>query len=334
MENTTLLKEAKKQFSRVGLTLFLGSLLIYATQNIAMAIAIRFSAVTQNTSLFFISYMLPTNLIAYPLVMLMFKKVPLGLPKEEERLSAKKMPFSHILIAFCLAYAGTFLFNLAGSLITVIIGAIKQSPVNNVVQDLVTSINPPTLFIFVVIFAPVMEELLFRKLVVDRILKYGETMAILFSGLLFGFFHGNLNQFCYAFFLGSFFSFLYIRTRNILYPILLHAMLNFFSGFLGSFVLNSEWMQEYMLTQNQEELINSLLTHLKEAVLYMGYIFFIYAAIIAGFTFFFIYKKELKSIPREGDVPRGMRFKTMLFNPGMILFCLLWTGMIILQLMR
>ena len=47
--------------------------------------------------------------------------------------------------------------------------------------------------------------LLFRRLLVDRMVKYGEATAVLFSGLMFALFHGNLNQFVYAFTLGVFF---------------------------------------------------------------------------------------------------------------------------------
>jgi len=65
----------------------------------------------------------------------------------------------------------------------------------------------PSLVIFVGLFlarmlgkllvsigAPVCEELIFRKMLVTRALKYGEGVAILLSGLVFGLFHGDLNQ--------------------------------------------------------------------------------------------------------------------------------------------
>lgn len=332
MEKHTL-KDAKKQFSRVGLILFLGSLLIYTVQTSAVLIFGNFPAIIRNDSLFFLSYMLPTNFIAYPLVFLMFKKVPTKMTGREAA-SQKKMPVSHLLISFCIAYAGTTIFNLLGNLLTTIIGFIKQSPVNNVVQNLVTTIEPLPLFICVVIFAPIMEEILFRKLIIDRTVNYGEALSILFSGLVFGLFHGNLNQFCYAFFLGAFFSFIYIRTRNILYPILLHMLINFFSGFLGALLQQGEWFQEYMAVQTEEEMINILLNHLGEFIVYAGFSFFVYGIIIAGIAFFFANRKKLAAVPHEEDLPKGLRFKAMLLNPGVILFCLLWISAILRQLIQ
>ena len=70
-------------------------------------------------------------------------------------------------------------------------------------------------FIIAVLIAPTAEELLFRKLLTERIVKYGELAAVLASGLFFGLFHGNLNQFSYAFLLGLFLGFIYVKTGKL-----------------------------------------------------------------------------------------------------------------------
>ena len=46
-----------------------------------------------------------------------------------------------------------------------------------------------------VIIAPVMEELVFRKYLVDRLVPYGQKTAVVLSGLFFGLFHGNFISF-------------------------------------------------------------------------------------------------------------------------------------------
>ena len=53
-------------------------------------------------------------------------------------------------------------------------------------------------FTFSVVLAPVMEELIFRKVLIDRTIVYGDKAAVVLSGLLFGVFHGNFHQFFYA----------------------------------------------------------------------------------------------------------------------------------------
>ena len=59
-------------------------------------------------------------------------------------------------------------------------------------------------------YAPVVEEFIFRKFLIDRVYRYGEWVAILTSGLMFGLFHENLAQFFFATLIGCFFAFFYI----------------------------------------------------------------------------------------------------------------------------
>ena len=161
--------------------------------------------------------MLPTYAIAYPLIFLMFKMVPAQTGVEK-----KKMKVSHILIAFTICYAGTYLANIVGTFITTIIGMLKQNEVDNVMANLTGNLSLWANFLIVVIAAPIMEELLFRKFIIDRTAPSGEGVSMLLSGLLFGLFHGNLNQFAYAFIIGVLFGFIYVKTRNIIYTIILY----------------------------------------------------------------------------------------------------------------
>ena len=50
--------------------------------------------------------------------------------------------------------------------------------------------------------APVMEELLFRRAVLGRLLPYGERVSLVASALFFALFHTSVAQVCYAFLLG------------------------------------------------------------------------------------------------------------------------------------
>ena len=78
--------------------------------------------------------------------------------------------------------------------------------------------------------APVFEELIFRKFLIDRLLPFGERTAVIFTALLFGMAHQNAMQFFLAFFVGLVFAIVYIRTGNILYTMLLHFMINTFAS--------------------------------------------------------------------------------------------------------
>ena len=91
------------------------------------------------------------------------------------------------------------------------------------------------------ILPAIFEELLFRKFLIDRTIRYGEFISCAMSGIMFGLWHGNFQQFFFAFFVGVLFSFVYIRTGNIIYTMIMHASMNLVTttvtmGLLGEFM--------------------------------------------------------------------------------------------------
>ncbi|MBR1497228.1 MAG: CPBP family intramembrane metalloprotease [Oscillospiraceae bacterium] len=76
--------------------------------------------------------------------------------------------------------------------------------------------------------APAVEELVFRKLLLDRVRVFGTRCAVVFSGLAFAMAHMNATQFCFAFPMGLLFALVYLRSGNVLLTMGLHCMVNFF----------------------------------------------------------------------------------------------------------
>lgn len=164
-----------------------------------------------------------TGLITLPLMLLITRRLPAQRP-ERRKLSAG------IFIALvCISYGGMLLGNLVGIGVNLLLSPNSVSLISDVASATGTYIEMIAAF---VILAPVCEELVFRKVLVDRVLPYGEWPAILFSGLCFGLFHGNLTQFFYTFLLGGILAYVYLRTGNILYTIGIHACINFLGGVL------------------------------------------------------------------------------------------------------
>ena len=93
-------------------------------------------------------------------------------------------------------------------------------------QDMVTGTNPWIIFLFGVLLAPVVEEWIFRKLILRRLSPWGEPVAIFGSAFLFGLFHGNFGQFFYAFAVGAVFAYVALRTGGIRYTVALHFLVN------------------------------------------------------------------------------------------------------------
>ncbi len=82
-------------------------------------------------------------------------------------------------------------------------------------------------FINVAIFAPIVEELIFRGIILQGFKKnYSTTTAVVVSALLFALFHLNPWQFPATFTLGLLLGWLTIRTNSIVVAIIGHAINN------------------------------------------------------------------------------------------------------------
>jgi len=87
--------------------------------------------------------------------------------------------------------------------------------------------EPVWSFLVIVLAAPVLEELLFRRIILHFLLKkYKPLTAIILSSLAFALFHMNPWQAIGAFFMGMYFGYLYWRTRSLKTVIFLHFLTN------------------------------------------------------------------------------------------------------------
>ena len=77
---------------------------------------------------------------------------------------------------------------------------------------------------------PFGEELIFRKLLMDRARHAGDLPAILLSGFFFALFHGNLFQIPYAFLVGVLLAYVYTRSGSYLWCVAMHATVNLFGS--------------------------------------------------------------------------------------------------------
>lgn len=92
------------------------------------------------------------------------------------------------------------------------------------------------------IFAPVMEEIFFRKVLFDRLMVLGTKPAILVSALFFAIphlFSQGPAQVFYTFILGLTFGFVTARTRKLWPAILLHSLSNLYCG-----IISAVWPQD------------------------------------------------------------------------------------------
>ncbi len=180
-----------------------------------------------------------------------------------------------------------------GYLSNMLASAISGGEANNgMIENLLTGENFLAI-VMVAILAPVFEELIFRKIIIDRTRKYGEVIAIVYSALAFGIFHCNLYQIFYAFALGLVFGYVYIRTGNVVLTIIMHMSINASSSII------------YPLAP--------------DAYRYFCYVMVALGIVSIIYTFI---KKDVRFEQAENEVPAKELTKVALFNSGSILFAL------------
>lgn len=324
------LKPTKQHFSKLGLMYFLGSIIIIGIQYaVGFIISCFFPEILDHYTAYFLILMLSMYAISMPLMGLLIRTVP-----KESSPEKKKMTVGQWIITFIICYSGMYLANIAGTIITAIISALKGSTVSNDILNIATSNEVWCNLLVMVLLAPIAEEFLFRKFLIDRTVKYGEGVSILFSALFFGLFHGNLNQFAYAFVIGGIFAFIYVKTRNVKYTIFMHMLINFLGSIVSLALLKFSGFSEIMSNPDMspEKIMAVTMNHLPGMLVFCLYGFLIIGLVIAGIVLFCVNVKKIHLMRTEYSVPRGKRFATYFVNIGVLTFIIFWVIRIILQL--
>src|SRR5699024_963270 len=87
----------------------------------------------------------------------------------------------------------------------------------------------PLFMIIPAIIAPILEEIIFRKIIYGRLYKRTNFfIAAIITAYIFGIIHGEPEHILVYASMCLVFAFLYIKTDSILTPIIVHMGLNFF----------------------------------------------------------------------------------------------------------
>lgn len=281
----------------------------------------------------FANILIPMHILAFGVLLLITGKQE-KTPPEKHELSVGKLLLC-IPIMAGLAGVGAIIGAILNFALTLPFG-VKPNESTAIAQIMMNS-NPVWRIVVVGITAPIVEEMVFRKLLIDRVLKYGELTAILTSGVMFGLFHGNFAQFFFATMIGFFFAYIYIRTGKIWYSMALHACMN-----LATSVITMWTMQSYLsldpdlLNRYQEisfkimsgggnpEMEQELMTIANQVIPKMGpylvWTGFMGNLALAGVVLLIIFLVRRKFVlkPTSQQVKSGIKYAWL--NPGMLLF--------------
>lgn len=123
------------------------------------------------------------------------------------------------------------------------------------------------------VFPALLEEFLFRGVIMGSLLKFGKPFAIFTSSLLFGLVHQNLVQIPFAFLVGLVLAFVVLETGSIWTGVLVHFLNNFIATLFQ------------VLTQKYGE-----------TVINAWYLIFMASMIMVGFFGFYLLSQKNKNL--------------------------------------
>ena len=318
------MKSNKNVFSRIGFSLVAiqaMSVVIGVILGVIMAfIPGMTEMVEENSTISMLLSYVPMYVIIYPIGFFILRKLPI------HRQEPVSYPVSKLVQYALMCVPIMYLGNAIGSLLS---GLLSGGKATNVVEEMITG-NIGVEFIFFVLLAPLFEEYLFRKLLIDRTVRFGEKTAVFFSAAMFGLFHGNLFQFFYTFGIGLVWAYLYVKTRKFSYVFCLHALFNFIGGIVPSILLNILGEEGMSALENMDMAVLETMPHV--IVIYGIYGLVMLVLVLAGAVILFKNRKNFTFDEAERQEENIITLKTICLNPGMIVFLALMLGVFAVML--
>lgn len=316
-------RRMKSSYFRIGLAMAIATIAwLFISNGLYAAISLFSPELADNAIVTTLLGSLPLYVVCIPMLFLIICNVP------RVKIEKKKLSFRHFMLLFCMGWALMMAGSMIGNYLMNILSTVTGVDFYNHLND---TMDLPVWFsgLLTVVLAPIFEELMFRKIMLDRMLPHGELPAILLGGLLFGAFHGNFYQFFYAALLGMLLSFLYARTGKLHHCILLHMAINFFGGVLPTILMNWADYDTLMVLVNDflaniesveaiEAIGEHVLAHLPGTLAVFAFVFVQYALAALGVVFFIIRRRKFVLKKTEDQLPTRMGLRTAFTNPGII----------------
>ena len=262
----------------------------------------------------------PMYCIGFPIFLWLLPKAP---PRElmpEKRSIPGRELIPILLMCLGVLYPG----NLLGQGLDWLLRRVFQtSGGGNSLEVLMDSSSTWAFFLVAVVLAPIMEELTFRKLLLDRMRTIDKPSALFFTALAFGLFHSNVVQFFYAFGVGIIFGCIYLRTGRIGYSMVLHVIINFLGSAAVLFL-----MGDLDLTNLDPA---ALMEHLLPLLGLGIYALVLIAGSIAGIVLLIRHRRSLRVADGGDQLTSGSRFSLVFCRPGWLLYCLAALAVVVIS---
>lgn len=198
--------------------LFSGYLIVNPAMLIAQRAGVDIQAIAMPISIYWTFFSFTAALV---LVLYLLRK-------EFKREDTLRGPKASLGLSVSWAVGGVFLAFIAQAAAISIENALGIKAGSENTGDILKIIEMAPMFIIVSsIIGPILEEIVFRKIIFGSIYKKTNfILAGLISSLIFGVAHGEMEHILIYTMMGFTFAFLYVKTNRILVPIIAHVTMN------------------------------------------------------------------------------------------------------------
>ncbi len=185
-----------------------------------------------------------SDVILLPILILLFR-----LYKKEKRdeLFSKPLEWKKILKLIPISLVARVLLVLAIAVLAVVIMVFFNQDIGELIDsgvdyqwwafDQGVGIERVFGFLSFVIFGPINEELLNRVVILGYLQKfYSERTSIIYSSIIFALAHLHPGLYISSFILGIVLAWVYIKWKNLWYPIILHMLINLHPFIIAYFI--------------------------------------------------------------------------------------------------
>ena len=241
------------------------------------------------------------------------------------KIQKRPMKIRYLLLLILIMYGLTHIGSLMGMPIHLVLSSVRLSRESGLgSSDIMMGSSSILLNLTVGILPPIFEELLFRKYLIDRTIRHGEFISCVMSGIMFGLWHGNFQQFFFVFFVGILFGFVYIRTGKIIYTMIMHASMNLITTAITLPMLDVVMEKagydfstgKYEVIA-EEEMVRNMLPWLMLLMLWLG-IYVVFQ--IVGFIMFIVKRKKFRLAKLVGEPGRKVILHTLTHSVEMWIF--------------
>ena len=306
-------EKEKRNFTRIGV----GYALLAVITNVValiLCLIVKYTDPIFYQSTLFLNIVTPASiyLFALPVLLIVISKCEAKPPQK------KKLGFGAFLICLITAFGFMYLGSIVGNYVMELISESVGHDYSNGLTSIIDYDNLWITAIFTVIVAPIGEEFVFRKLLIDRTQKYGGFVSIGLSGLMFGLMHGNLYQFFYCFALGILLGYIYYSTGKLYLTIAIHAIVNFVGSVVSPLLIPVAEALDSLDFTDTEGVFSFIEANLWLVLALAAFSLFTYVAMACGVIFPIAFRKKLKLGKGELELPGAKIMPIVIMNYGVI----------------